>query len=170
MYATTEELADYFAGASARSGEVLWRMPLAAGYESHLESDIADMKNIGKTGQAGSISAALLLQRFTDGRPWVHLDIAGPARAETGRGYVTKGATAFSTRTIVEFLSAVAAESNGLGDGDFFEDDVDDDDEVVVDVDVDTPSDDDMVLDDASERGAEGDVEVEGDAENEGDS
>ncbi|MGA2293917.1 MAG: leucyl aminopeptidase family protein [Acidimicrobiales bacterium] len=168
MYATTEELADYFAGASSRSGEVLWRMPLAAGYESHLESDIADMKNIGKTGQAGSISAALLLQRFTDGRPWVHLDIAGPARAETGRGYVTKGATAFSTRTIVEFLSAVAAESNGLGDGDFFEDD--DDDEVVVDVDVDTPIVEDVVLDDASERGAEGDVEVEGDAENEGDS
>jgi leucyl aminopeptidase len=71
------------------------------------------MKNIGKTGQAGSISAALLLQRFTDGRPWVHLDIAGPARAEASRGYVTKGATAFSARTIVEFLSAVAAVPTG---------------------------------------------------------
>jgi leucyl aminopeptidase len=114
MYATTEELADYFSYASARSGEVLWRMPLPASYESHIDSDVADMKNIGKTGQAGSISAALLLQRFTDGRPWVHLDIAGPARAEAAKGYVTKGATAFSLRTIVEFLSAVAAETNGL--------------------------------------------------------
>ena len=109
MYATTDELADYFATASARSGELLWRMPLVASYESHIESDVADMKNIGKTGQAGSVSAALLLQHFTDGRPWVHLDIAGPGRAESGRGYVTKGATAFGARTIVELLSAVAA-------------------------------------------------------------
>jgi leucyl aminopeptidase len=113
MYVTTEELADYFAEASERSGEMLWRMPLPATYESHIDSDVADMKNIGKTGQAGSISAALLLQRFTDGRPWVHLDIAGPARAESAKGYVTKGATAFSLRTIVEFLSAVAAETHG---------------------------------------------------------
>jgi hypothetical protein len=44
----------------------------------------------------------------------VHLDIAGPARADADRGYVTKGATAFSARTIVEFLSAVAAVTNGL--------------------------------------------------------
>jgi leucyl aminopeptidase len=122
MYVTTEELADYFSAASARSGEVLWRMPLAASYETHIDSDVADMKNIGKTGQAGSISAALLLQRFTDGRPWVHLDIAGPARAEGSRGYVTKGATAFSARTIVEFLSAVAAEANGIGDDETAED------------------------------------------------
>lgn len=112
MYATTEELNDYFVDASKRSGEVLWRMPLTASYETHIDSDVADMKNIGKTGQAGSISAALLLQRFTDGRPWVHLDIAGPARADASRGYTTKGATAFSARTIVEFLSAVAAVSH----------------------------------------------------------
>jgi leucyl aminopeptidase len=116
MYATTEELNDYFVDASKRSGEVLWRMPLPASYETHIDSDVADMKNIGKTGQAGSISAALLLQRFTDGRPWVHLDIAGPARADATRGYITKGATAFSARTIVEFLSAVAAVSSPESD------------------------------------------------------
>jgi leucyl aminopeptidase len=83
-------------------------MPLVRNYESHIESDVADMKNIGKPQRAGAISAALLLRRFTDGRPWVHLDIAGPGRAEQSRGYTTKGATAFSARTIVEFLSAVA--------------------------------------------------------------
>ncbi len=112
MYASTNELATYFEGASARSGEPLWRMPLFAGYETDIESDVADMKNIGKTGKAGSISAALTLQRFTDGRPWVHLDIAGPGRSEAVRGYVTKGATAFGARTIVEFLSAVAADAS----------------------------------------------------------
>ena len=110
MYVTTEELANAFTIASERSGELLWRMPLVQRYESHIESDVADMKNIGKTGQAGSIAAALLLQRFTDGRPWVHLDIAGPGRADVARGYVTPGATAFGVRTIVEFLVTVAAQ------------------------------------------------------------
>jgi leucyl aminopeptidase len=112
MYVSTDELADDFLAASRRSGELLWRMPLVAKYESHIESDVADMKNIGKAGRAGSISAALLLQRFTDSRPWVHLDIAGPGRCDASRGYLTKGATAFSARTIVEFLTAVA-QSNG---------------------------------------------------------
>jgi len=111
LYASTDELADVFRVASERSGEQLWRMPLVANYESHIESDIADMKNIGKAGRAGSIAAALLLQRFTDARPWVHLDIAGPGRSDASRGYLTKGATAFSARTIVEFLLAVARPS-----------------------------------------------------------
>jgi leucyl aminopeptidase len=111
LFSSTDELARYFAAASADSGEPLWRLPLYAGYESHLESDVADMKNIGKPGKAGAISAALLLQRFTDGRPWVHLDIAGPARSDAGHGYVSQGATAFGARTIVAFLSAVAADA-----------------------------------------------------------
>ena len=109
FFASTEELAAAFVDASARSGEPLWRMPLQSNYESHIESDVADMKNQGKVGNGGMISAALLLQRFTDGRPWVHLDIAGPGRAESSRGYTTKGASAFSTRTIVEFLQDFAA-------------------------------------------------------------
>lgn len=111
FYATTEELAHYFTRASAASGEALWRMPLHQGYSGQTDSDVADMKNIGKSGRAGSIVAALLLQRFTDARPWVHLDIAGPARCDAPRGYLTKGATAFSTRTIVAFLSAVALDA-----------------------------------------------------------
>ena len=109
FFATTEQLASYFKAASAQSGEPLWRMPLHPSYEAHLESDIADMKNTGKPGKGGMISAALLLQRFTDARPWVHLDIAGPGRSEAMRGYTTKGATAFGARTIVAFLIAVAA-------------------------------------------------------------
>ena len=108
LFASTDELADLLSEASARSGEMLWRLPLVEAYEKHIESDVADMKNIGKTGGAGAIAGALLLQRFTDGRPWAHLDIAGPGRADAPRGYVTKGATAFATRTLVEFLSAVA--------------------------------------------------------------
>ncbi|HEV3186900.1 MAG TPA: leucyl aminopeptidase family protein [Acidimicrobiales bacterium] len=104
MFVSNDELAERLAAASGRSGEALWRMPLVDSYETHIESDVADMKNIGKPPKAGSISAALLLRRFTDGRPWAHLDIAGPARSDAARGFVTKGATAFSTRTLVEYL------------------------------------------------------------------
>jgi leucyl aminopeptidase len=112
MFVSNDDLAHALAAASERSGEPLWRMPLVDSYESHIESDIADMKNIGKPPRAGSIAAALLLRRFTDGRAWAHLDIAGPARADAARGYVTKGATAFSTRTLVEYLVALAASAN----------------------------------------------------------
>ncbi len=108
FFATTDQLGERLAAASALSGESLWRMPLHAAYETHVESDVADMKNTGKAGSAGMISAALILQRFTDGCPWVHLDIAGPARSDVSRGYTTKGATAFSARAIVAFLEACA--------------------------------------------------------------
>jgi len=111
LFASTDEMARYIAEASDLSGELMWRLPLFARYDAHIESDVADMKNIGKTGKAGAISAALLLQKFTDGRPWAHLDIAGPARSEAAHGYVSKGATAFGTRTIVSFLAAVAADA-----------------------------------------------------------
>ncbi|NNN10041.1 MAG: leucyl aminopeptidase [Acidimicrobiaceae bacterium] len=109
LFASTDELAELLSDAGDRSGEMLWRLPLVDRYEKHIESDIADMKNIGKPGRAGAISAALILQRFTDGRPWAHLDIAGPGRADATRGYVTKGATAFGTRTLVEFLAHAAS-------------------------------------------------------------
>ncbi len=109
LFASTDELADLLSEAGDRCGEMLWRLPLVAKYDKHIESDIADMKNIGKPGRAGAISAALILQKFTDGRPWAHLDIAGPGRADATRGYVTKGATAFGTRTLVEFLAHVGS-------------------------------------------------------------
>jgi leucyl aminopeptidase len=62
------------------------------------------MKNIGKAGQAGAISAALLLRRFTGGLPWAHLDIAGPGRSAETAGYLSKGGTAFGLRTLLALL------------------------------------------------------------------
>jgi leucyl aminopeptidase len=104
MFVSNDDLAARLASASERSGEPFWRMPLVESYESHFESDVADMKNMGKPPRAGSIIGALILRRFTAGKPWAHLDIAGPSRADAPRGYTTKGSTAFSTRTLVEYL------------------------------------------------------------------
>jgi leucyl aminopeptidase len=109
LFASDDDLAAALAAASDVSGEPLCRLPLHDGYDSHIESDVADMKNIGKPGKAGSIAAALLLRRFTDDTPWAHFDIAGPGRCDGARGYYTKGATAFSARTIIEYLRSVAS-------------------------------------------------------------
>jgi len=77
---------------------------LPAYYRSHIDSEVADMKNIGKTGEAGSVSAALFLQEFVGETTWAHLDIAGPGRSEVESGYKTRGATAFSLRTLLTYL------------------------------------------------------------------
>ncbi|UTW56826.1 leucyl aminopeptidase family protein [Kordiimonas sp. SCSIO 12610] len=58
------------------NNDPLWRMPLWAGYDQDLKSDIADMNNISEGPFAGSITAALYLQRFVDADiPWVHFDV-----------------------------------------------------------------------------------------------
>lgn len=88
----------------AREGEAFWELPLVDKYDSHLDSEVADVKNIGKPGAAGTIVAGLFLRRFTKGLPWAHLDIAATARSEADDGYTPKGATAFSLRTLVAYL------------------------------------------------------------------
>ena len=81
-------------------------MPLPEDYADHIDSEVADMKNIGRPGQAGAIAAALLLLRFAGDLPWAHLDIAGPGRAAETSGYLTKGGTAFGVRTLLALLDS----------------------------------------------------------------
>ena len=104
LFGSDEPLVERLRSAAARTGERLWPLPMPEDYADHIESDVADMKNIGKTGQAGAIAAALLLQRFTGGRPWAHLDIAGPGRSAETAGYLSKGGTAFGLRTLLALL------------------------------------------------------------------
>jgi leucyl aminopeptidase len=96
--------------ASERAGEGTWPLPLPDEYKSHIDSEIADMKNVGKGGQAGAISAALLLAEFVGDVPWVHLDIAGPARSDEDSGILTKGGTGFGVRTLLELLEGYSAD------------------------------------------------------------
>jgi leucyl aminopeptidase len=92
--------------AGERAGEPLWPLPLPDDYRSHIESEIADMRNVGRPGQAGSISAAMLLREFVADVPWAHLDIAGPARSEENSRYLSKGGTGFGVRTLVELVTS----------------------------------------------------------------
>ena len=71
--------------AADRAGEQVWPLPLPDEYNKLIESEIADLKNIGSGGYGGALTAGLFLQAFVGDVPWVHLDIAGPARAGLGR-------------------------------------------------------------------------------------
>ncbi len=90
--------------AAGRAGEPVWRLPLWPGYRRHLDSDVADIKNIGQTGNASTIVAGLFLQEFVAGRPWAHLDIAAPSWSDKDDGWQTKGATGWGVRTLIELL------------------------------------------------------------------
>lgn len=92
--------------AASRAGEAVWPLPLPDDYRRQIDSEVADMKNIGSSNQAGALIAGLVLREFVDGVPWAHLDIAGPARSDADEGYVRKGATGFAVRTLLELVSS----------------------------------------------------------------
>jgi len=107
LYATDDTLATALLDSGMSSGERLWRMPLAEDYRDALDSPVAELANVARSGtRAGSIDAALFLREFTGGRPWAHLDIAGAARATSDDGENTKGATGFGTRLLLNWLAA----------------------------------------------------------------
>jgi leucyl aminopeptidase len=101
-----EELLDAVRAAGTRAGEPSWPLPLPEDYAPHIESEVADMKNTGRPGQAGTISAALLLQEFVGEVRWAHLDIAGPSRTDDNRWYNTKGGSGFGVRTLVALATS----------------------------------------------------------------
>ncbi len=78
LFSNNDELAERLTKAGIATGERVWRMPLGPEYDKLINSQFADMKNAGNRN-GGSITAAQFLQRFVDGTPWAHLDIAGTA-------------------------------------------------------------------------------------------
>jgi leucyl aminopeptidase len=84
--------------------ERLVEFPLWDDYADHMKSDIADLSNLGKA-DAGHISAAKFLERFIEGTPWFHLDIAGPAFITAADSYRGKGGTGTGVRLLYEFLT-----------------------------------------------------------------
>ncbi|WP_160120476.1 leucyl aminopeptidase [Rhodovarius lipocyclicus] len=99
LFSNDDALAAQVLEAGTTTGEACWRMPLGEAYDKGLKSDIADMKNVGGR-PGGSITAAQFIQRFVQGRPWVHLDIAGTAWSSKDTATVPKGATAFGVRLL----------------------------------------------------------------------
>ncbi len=103
LFSNDDGLSEKLIAAGKAVGEEVWRMPLAAvgeKYDKNLKSAIADMQNIGGGRAGGSITAAQFLQRFVNGKPWAHLDIAGMAWAAKDGPVTPKGATGFGVRLL----------------------------------------------------------------------
>jgi leucyl aminopeptidase len=101
IFSNSDEVSDAILDASAKVGENFWRMPIPDIYNQHIESKIADLKNMGNGRAGGSITAALFLQKFTNGVPWAHLDIAPTAWANKSPSpTVPEGGVGFAVRTL----------------------------------------------------------------------
>ncbi len=103
-----DALAQELVATGASVGEPIWQLPLHPDYRTLIDSNVADIKNIGKRW-GGAITAAWFLAEFVGDVPWVHLDIAGPAFSETGTDLGPKGGTGVPVRTLVRFLTDRAA-------------------------------------------------------------
>ena len=105
MFANDDELSDQIFRAGETIGERVWRFPLGEEYDKSLNTDAADMKNIGAGRGAGSITAAQFLQRFVGDTPWVHLDIAGVTWSKKDTAVVPRGGTGFGVRLLERFVA-----------------------------------------------------------------
>lgn len=105
---TDDALVQSLRDAADNAGEEIWPLPLVEAYTETLKSPIADLKNIGKPGHAGTITAALFLKHFAGDGPWAHLDIAGPSfREDNGEHYLSAGGTGFGVRTLLAYLAGL---------------------------------------------------------------
>lgn len=104
LFANDDDLAEAIYKAGEATGERLWRMPLGEEYDKDINTDAADMKNIGSGRGAGSTIAAQFLKRFVGDTPWAHLDIAGVTWSKKDDAIVPKGGTAFGVRVLDRFV------------------------------------------------------------------
>jgi leucyl aminopeptidase len=105
LFSNNTQLSTKLRAAGALVGEKLWRMPLGPNYDKLIDSEIADMKNVGGGRDGGSITAAQYLQRFVQpGVAWAHLDIAGMAWGK-GNATTPKGATAYGVRLLDRLIA-----------------------------------------------------------------
>jgi leucyl aminopeptidase len=97
FFTEDDELARALIRHGTLENDPLWRLPLWRPYEAMLESKVADINNVGSTGQAGAIAAALFMRRFLTAKSWVHFDLfawtpaAKPGRPEGGECQVARG-------------------------------------------------------------------------------
>ena len=86
------------------AGENYWQLPVSKEYSKQIKSDIADVKNIGPRGKAGTIMGAVFIQEFIDKAKWTHLDIAGTAWADAAKPHQAKGPTGVAVRTLLKLV------------------------------------------------------------------
>jgi leucyl aminopeptidase len=99
-----DAIASAWISAGERAGEDMWRLPLPKPLMSMLDSKIADLRNTGER-YGGALTAGLFLEQFSEGKRWMHVDIAGPAIVDKAFGVNLEGSSGIPVATILEFLS-----------------------------------------------------------------
>ncbi len=103
-----DALATKVEAAALAAGERTWRLPMWKEYDEFIKSDVADQKNTGTGNRgAGAIVGAKFIEPFAGSTPWVHLDIAGVDMGDKDRGWVSKGATGYSVRALINLAVAM---------------------------------------------------------------
>ena len=106
MMTNRGELAAAVKSAADVEGEYVWELPMYELYDEKIQSKVADIKNVGEGRWGGAITAGKFLEQFVGDTPWVHLDIAGPAFADSSTGYRDAGATGVMVRTLVRWIES----------------------------------------------------------------
>jgi leucyl aminopeptidase len=109
-----QPLVEQVSEAGAAADEPVWQLPLHRPYRAQLDSEIADLTNMGGPN-AGTITAALFLEEFVGSVPWAHIDIAGTGQSDAATGWVNKGATGAGTRLLVELALGFDPATSGGG-------------------------------------------------------
>lgn len=103
VFGNDPHLVDQIRRASESTDERVWELPLDRHYRRELDSNLADLKNVGGEN-AGAITAALFLEEFVAGLPWAHIDIAGTANLDAEETWRPKGQTGFGARLLLDLL------------------------------------------------------------------
>lgn len=93
---------DALASAAKKCGEPAWQLPMFPEFAEQIKSEVADIKNVGEGRWGGAITAAKFLEEFVAGKPWTHMDIAGPAFLESSKPWLDGGGSGAFVRTLVE--------------------------------------------------------------------
>ena len=99
-----QAVCDSVASAAVAEGEPVWQLPMFELYDEKIKSKVADIRNIGEARWGGAITAAKFLENFVDDTPWVHIDIAGPAFADSPKPYRDAGATGAMVRSLIRWV------------------------------------------------------------------
>jgi leucyl aminopeptidase len=100
-------LAERIEAAAETVGELVWQLPMHSHFKEQIQSQVADIKNIGDGRWGGAITAAKFLEEFVAEKPWAHLDIAGPAFAEKPKNYIDAGASGCLVRTLTKLIESM---------------------------------------------------------------
>ena len=101
LFTNDQSWCDQIVDSAAEVGEQVWQMPMTPHFSDQLKSKIADLRNIGAGRWGGAITAAKFLEEFVGDASWTHIDIAGPAYADSAKSYIDGGGSGVLVRTLV---------------------------------------------------------------------